>query len=293
MAVPTKIIILYNPISTGPSLQNAESLSASLQETGVTQSTIDVRKTDYAGHAEEIARSVASDTNTVIISSSGDGGYHEIINGVLHSDKHGAATSLLPSGNANDHYNALKSSELLEKIASFETTAIDVLQIDAVIDGKPWRRFAHSYAGIGVTPQIGQKLTEAKLNPITEIILVVKNLFRVSPVKIAINGQTHRYTSLVFSNISRMSKVLNLSDQASVTDGKFEITGSESSSVLSLLRHLFAASLMGLKDVRQEEVFQFRTLRPFAMQLDGEVYPLPSNTDVTITCRKKILTCIL
>ena len=293
MPAPTKIIILYNPISTGPSRENAEDFANSLEGAGISRSVIDVRKTDYAGHGEKIAASVAGDDTTVIISSSGDGGYHEVINGVLHSDTHGAATSLLPSGNANDHYNALKSSRLLEKIAAFETTTIDVLQIDAVIDGSPQRRFAHSYAGIGVTPQIGKKLTEAKLNPITEIFLVIKNLFRVSPVKIAINGKTYRYTSLVFSNISRMSKVLNLSDKASVTDGKFEITGSESSSIINLLRHLFAASVLGLKDVRQEETFQFRTLRPLTMQLDGEVYSLASNTDVTITCRKKILTCIL
>ena len=293
MSTPTTIIILYNPISTGPGKKNADDLADSLHALGISRSAIDVQKTEYAGHGEKIAASIGSEKRTVIVSSSGDGGYHEVINGILLSDTSNAVTSLLPSGNANDHYNALKSSSLPENITAFDTTKIDVLQIDATVDGAPWRRFAHSYAGIGVTPQIGKKLTEAKLNPITEVFLVVKNLFTVSPVKIAINGKTHRYTSLVFSNISRMSKVLNLSDKSSVTDGKFEITGSESSSVFSLLRHLFAASLIGLKDVKQEETFQFRTLRPLTMQLDGEVYSFASNTDITVTCRKKLLTCIL
>jgi diacylglycerol kinase family enzyme len=251
--------------------------------------------TKYAGHAEVITKQYAQTNEPVlVISSSGDGGYHEVINGALDSGSSRIVTGVLPSGNANDHFHALHDDELIDRIARADSRTIDILKVSAHTGKKAWHRYAHSYAGVGLTPQIGQQLTKAKLNRFTESWLVLIHLFRFKPVKIKIDGRTYRYDSLVFSNIGRMSKVLSLADHASVHDGKFEVTGTRTRSPLNLFSFLIKAATVGLSsEARQHSRFQFRCVRALSIQLDGEVFSFAAGTDVTVTCEPAALRCIV
>ena len=289
-----KIIIIYNPNSTGPSESNARKLATRLQKHLPSTTDIDIVATEHAGHAETIVKKYAKDTRpTLLISSSGDGGYHEMINGVIEGDISHIVTGLLPSGNANDHYNAVHHGDTVRRIVSRDTTRIDVLRVDATMHGKPWHRYAHSYAGIGLSPQIGKKLTAAKLNPFNEVWLVVKHLFTFNSVKLRVGNDIRRYDSLIFSNIGRMSKVLSLSDDASITDGKFEVTGKRSRSLSSLLGYFFKAATTGIDTAQHYEFYEFTCLKPTMMQLDGEVYQFEQDTTVTVTCAAAKLPCII
>lgn len=284
------VIIIYNPNSTGDGKKNAEELQAGI----AAKSTIPVtlQPTNSAGHAEEIARDLDNSPETLVVSSSGDGGYHEVINGIL---AHGETTSkliagLLPSGNANDHYHAVHSGDTVQRIITGDVTTIDVLKVRV----GDWQRYAHSYAGIGLTPHIGEKLTQATLNPFNEVWLTLRYFFNFRPVKIRVNGRVHRYDNLVFSNIHRMSKYLTLSKDARIDDGKFEITGSKAGSIGKLMTHLFKASTVGLTDdANQVGEYSFTSLRPLALQLDGEVFHFKAGSTVTVSITPKALRCIV
>lgn len=291
----TTIIILYNPLSTGPSADNAKVFGRELRQALPKTTAIKVMATKYAGHAEVLTKQYAETNDPVlIISSSGDGGYHEVINGALDSKSTQIVTGVLPSGNANDHYHAMHDEELIERIAQADSRTIDVLEVTARTGKKTWHRYAHSYAGVGLTPQIGQQLTKAKLNRFTESWLVLIHLFRFKPVKIRIDGRTYRYDSLVFSNIGRMSKVISLADYASVHDGKFEITGTQTRSPLNLFSFLIKAATVGLStEARQYSRFHFTCVRPLTMQLDGEVFSFAVGTEITVACRANTLRCII
>ncbi len=79
----TSIDIIFNPNSTGPSKQYAEELYEQLSAE-FTSTPIKLQNTTHAGHAETIAYKASMLTKRpLIVSSSGDGGYHEVINGVL------------------------------------------------------------------------------------------------------------------------------------------------------------------------------------------------------------------
>jgi diacylglycerol kinase (ATP) len=289
----TTIIILYNPHSTGSGEANAKSFARQLRR-ALPDTPVRVRPTNYAGHAEEIAKQYGDKRESIfLISSSGDGGYHEVINGALESGSTKLVTGLLPSGNANDHYHALHENDILDDIAKHQIRTIDVLRVDATMNGRPWHRYAHSYAGIGLAPQIGKKLTEAKLNPFNEVALVIKHLFRFHPVKIKTNNHVHRYDSLTFSNIDRMSKHMSLADDASVTDGKFEVTGVKTQSFRTLFGFLLKASTVGLNDSPHHTEYRFQCVRATAMQLDGEVFTFAAGTDVTVSCQPRRLRCII
>lgn len=281
------VTIIYNPNSTGNGKKNAQKLKQELGDDFV----VTLTPTKYAGHAEVIASELtAAGTPHIIISSSGDGGYNEVINGVLKNDSHDhIVTAIIPSGNANDHYHAISSDEsLAERIRQQDFTTIDVLQLQT----KKLHRYAHSYIGFGVTPHIGKKLTEVPLNPFNEIWIVIKNLFTVRAVKMTWRNKTERYDNLLFSNVKKMSKVIKLSNDASLQDGKFEIVANKSRSIKMLIGHLVKASTLGLATTQRSKKETLVLERGARVQLDGEVLHLPKKTKVTIEIQSNALRCV-
>jgi diacylglycerol kinase family enzyme len=170
-----------------------------------------------------------------------------------------------------------------------DNTRIDLIKVTA----PRWTRYAHSYVGLGMTPQIGKELTKADLNLFNEAWLVLTNLFKVRPVKIRMNGRVARYDHIVFSNIGRMSKYLTLSKDASVTDGVIELNTVKSESFTTLIRHLVHAATLGNDGAKTASTFEFAVLSDTSIQLDGEVYRLRRGDNVRVECAPEALNCIV
>lgn len=285
------VIIIYNPNSTGDGKANAERLQKELGEKSDTL-TVRVVPTEYAGHALEIASDHASDEGVVIVSSSGDGGYNEVVNGVLQSGGD-AAMAVLPSGNANDHYNALSSENLVNNIVSDESRSIEAIRLESVVDGERWIRYAHSYVGFGITPKIGKELTIRKLNAFNEKWHALYHLMKFKHVDISQDKTVRRYSSLIFSTIGRMSKIIKLEDSANQHDGKMEVYETEYQTPWQLLRTLLHASLNGIS--KSDRVMQYRlhTISKTMVQLDGEVFTLDPDADIVLTCEKAAIRTVL
>ena len=286
-----KVIIIYNPNSTGDSESNAKELASELKKS---KFVVETKETTRAGHGEEIARELAQkDEPVILISSSGDGGYHEVINGALSIKNKNLVVGVLASGNANDHATALGSNSIAEAIQAKNFQNIDTIKISATVDGKKWTRYAHSYAGIGVAANAAKRLTEDRPNILTEKWIVARSLISFSYVKIKENNTFHKYSSIIFGNINKMSKVIQLSDQTSVTDGKFEMTSIRLRSKLRLIVYLITAATIGLKRTPSLKKYEFQTVKETPIQLDGEVYTLDAKSDVIVESAKQNLRCIL
>ena len=76
-------------------------------------------------------------------------------------------------------------------------------------------------------------------------------------------------------------------------DGEFEIVGTRSGSLLTLIAHLFHAASFGAKAHDHAESFAFTVERDAKAQLDGEVIVLKKGTAVTITSERKLLRTIV
>lgn len=283
--------IIYNPNSTGDSQSNALSLAKNLRGRGVAVKT---RETTHAGHGEEIAAQLAKGGKpSILISSSGDGGYHEVVNGALSSSKNALVVGVLPSGNANDHFSELGGESLAEAIAAKQFKAIDTIKVSATVEGKPWVRYAHSYVGIGVSATAAKQLTEDRPNALTEKWIVLRSLLSFRYVKLIVDNDTKRYSSILFGNISRMSKILKLSDESSVTDGKIEMSWIRFRSKLRLLGYLITAATIGIKKARSIKTFTFKTTGRLPIQLDGESHLIDAHSDVIVEAVHKNLRCVL
>lgn len=288
------VLVYYNPNSTGDSETNAREFVDALKESNTPNLTVHLKETTHAGHLEEIGQEHAkSGREIVIISSSGDGGYHELVNGALSDPKSRVITGVLPSGNANDHHGALGSDDLVKAIKKQKFTHIDTLLITARKDNKPWVRYAHSYAGIGISAVAADDMTNMRPNALSEKWLLAKSLASFHSIKIIIHGKKRRYSSIVLSNIHRMSKVLTLSDKGKPTDGKFEVNAIRFRNKPFLIFKLLVAATVGMKNYRTTDIYEFKTTRKTAIQLDGEVSMIDAGCDVKIESVRKNLHCVL
>jgi diacylglycerol kinase (ATP) len=291
----TTITIIYNPHSTRPSKRLATEFKSRLSA-AMPKQEITLIPTSHAHHAEELAYALAkASKKPLIISSSGDGGYHEVINGLMKAQAEGAkpTASLLPAGNANDHYRAVHTQDIIELILEAKSQKIDLLKITSVSDGVAFERYAHSYAGIGMTPMVGAELNKHQLNLLWEMWLVLKVIIACKPVTILINGEPETYISLVFTNINRIAKFFTIKDKNVSEVGRFKIIHFYSKSKLIVFISLLRAFQSGFVVREKHETLSFQTIKPTLIQLDGEVGTIDAESDVKIVLVPSVLNCIV
>jgi diacylglycerol kinase family enzyme len=283
----TSVTIIFNPNSTGDSPRTAHTLADKLhyQLKGI---SVRLQKTKHAGHAEELAYDAAmKGKEPLIISVSGDGGYHEVVNGAMRAAEAGATPicGVMAAGNANDHRRLVKKRPLVEAILEHDISRLDVLEVKW--DQK--HRYAHSYVGLGLTPVVAVELNRHTLSSLKELFLVIKTYWKYQPHTLEIDGKRSRFDSLVLGNISGMAKVLELSEDGNPADGKFEVVAVPHRNRLSVLGWAIKSATIGAGKQPQTDDICFTAIEPMPMQLDGEVVKLAAGTTVQVTIAHKAL----
>jgi diacylglycerol kinase (ATP) len=289
------IVIIYNPVSTGPSKRHADQLARRLRKK-LPKLPLELIATQYAGHAEQLAYELPHQhKKLLLISSSGDGGYNEVVNGVMQAQQHGKSCvcAVLPSGNANDHARTVhKQRPLYEAVLEGETKKIDLLKV-RVEDGKSVRiRYAHSYIGAGVTSDIAAELNRHKLNSISELYYTARTVRRFKPFVILHNKEQVQLDSLIFSNIGQMAKVFTFASKTLLDDGKFEVIQFPHKTRPRMLMRFFRAALLYVEPTYRTSQYAFQALQAMALQLDGEVLEVPKDSVVTVQSEPKVLTTV-
>lgn len=289
----SKVIIIYNPKSTGDSKKLAKQLERKLTKT-LPKLEISTTATEYAGHARELACELSKKIKQpLIISSSGDGGYNEVVNGVMDSGNKQAVCAVLPAGNANDHGRTMHSDELWKMVSKGKVTQIDIIKVTVKSKRKKMVRYAHSYVGLGLTPVIATELNKRKLNAFNEITLVLKTFMKYKPFEISHNGELIELNSILFANINQMAKVLTLASENRPDDGKFEVITFPASRKWELTKHLAKATLKNLETTHSLSKYSFTAIEKMPMQLDGEVIKLEADSRVVVESAHKVLKTIV
>lgn len=289
MSEVRRLVIIYNPASTGNSRDKSKRFAARVQRRiGL---PIELMATKHPGHGEILARRAAQrDRHTMIISASGDGGYHEVINGILQSRNPDAITGLLPAGNANDHYSFMHHGDVIKRISTGRAEHIDILRITS---SAGWTRYAHSYAGVGLTSQINDLLKQYEYHPVREFHLAFWKALNVKPVRVSVHGKTKRLDNLLFLNAGRMSKMIKTSGRASISDGKFELLEIKAGAILDLASYFIRAVTVGVSDAKQIKNYEFTCKHDMGIQMDGERVQLHTGETVTVSVIPRALHCII
>jgi diacylglycerol kinase family enzyme len=289
------ISIIYNPNSTGDGAKNAKQLKSQLSK-AYPHLQIALHETEYAGHAKKIAHQLALETkNPLIISSSGDGGYNEVVNGAIEAQLRGAKPicAVMASGNANDHSRTLQNDNLADSITAEKISSIDLLKITIENGNKKDARYAHSYIGLGLTPVVAVELNKTDLNALKELWIAVRTFYKYRPFKIKHHNKIVKLDSIIFANIGEMAKVLTISKDSRPDDGFFEVVSFSHGRKLKLLKNLTAAAVDGLDTSTQAKSYEFIVLKNMPAQLDGEVIKIKHGARVKITSEHKLLRTVL
>jgi len=283
-----QIVIIFNPNSTGDGPQLAKDLAAELK-IALGNTPLKLVETKHAGHAIELAREAASEGSPLVISVSGDGGYNEVVNGVMASGNDDATAAVLPAGNANDHARVMHDEPLVELILKGVTTNIDLLKMTVVDENNVHSsRYAHSYIGFGLTPTVALELEKGGKGSLTEIATAIRSFAQFEPFEVEYSDGTRaELDSLIFANINEMAKVATLSQDGNPDDGVFEVISIPHVSKVKAAYYATKAAVMGLGVQPSVRSFDFKTLKSMPAQLDGELWELNGVCRVVIRCQKQ------
>lgn len=218
-----RIVIVFNPQSTGNAPSSAEELRAELARRlpGV---PLEMCPTRYAGHARELARESAAGGRPLVVSVSGDGGYNEVVNGVVEAGNEHAVCAVRAAGNANDHRRVTRERPLADAIVAGDVRRIDLLRLTLGREPDAQTRYAHSYIGVGLTPVVAVDLEKGGKGSWREIVSVLRAFSRFRPFPIRLeDGKRRTIDSLLFANIPEMAKYATLSEDGRPDDGRFEV----------------------------------------------------------------------
>lgn len=288
-----RIVIVFNPHSTGNAPQSAEELRTELVQ-GLPAVPVELRPTQRAGHAREIAREVAAAGCPLLVSVSGDGGYNEVVNGVVEAGNDRAVCAVRAAGNANDHRRTTRAHHLADAIVAGDVQRIDLLRLTLGSGATAQTRWAHSYIGVGITPVVAVDLEEGGKGSWRELVSVVRGFWRFRPFPIRLeDGQERTVDSLLFANISQMAKYATLSDGAAPDDGRFEVITQERTGKLRVLATAVRAATRGLGPQPSATHYAFTPLAPMPLQLDGELVELAPDTPVSVDIAPRALATVL
>jgi diacylglycerol kinase (ATP) len=292
MASFDRIVIIFNPHSTGSAPELAEELRDELAERLPT-APLTLCPTQHAGHARKLARDAAGSGRPLVVSVSGDGGYNEVVDGVMRAGNDQAVCAVRAAGNANDHRRVTRQRPLADAIVAGEVRRIDLLRLTVGTGPTAQVRYAHSYIGVGLTPVVAVDLEKGGKGSWKEIVSVVRafSRFRPFPIKLE-DGRRRNIDSLVFANISEMAKYATLSDDGRPDDGRFEVITQRRTGKLRVLGTVVRALTRGLGPQPSATHYAFTTLAPMPLQLDGELLELDADTLVAVDIAPRALATI-
>jgi diacylglycerol kinase (ATP) len=288
-----RVVVIFNPNSTGRAPELAEELRAELADR-LPELPVRMSPTQHAGHGRDLAReTAAAGGRPLIVSVSGDGGYNEVVDGVMQAGNPDVVAAVMAAGNANDHRRTTRERRLADAVVASEVYRIDLLRMTIGTGPDARTHYAHSYIGVGLTPVVAVDLEKGGKGSFREIVSVVRTFARFRPFTIELeDGSRHSVDSLLFANISEMAKFATLSESGRPDDGRFEVITVPHTAKWRILGVAIRAATSGLGPQPTATRYGFATLKPTPLQLDGEVIALEPGTPVCVEMAPRALATI-
>lgn len=251
---------------------------------------VELLPTEYAGHARVLARTEAGRGAPLIVSVSGDGGYNEVVNGVMDVSGSKAVCTVIPAGNANDHYRSLPARTLSQAIREKAVRPIDLLRVTFRSGSRDRVLYAHSYVGFGLTPLMAIGIEKGGKGKVLELVSVARTLRNLRPFELVRDdGATAKFDSLILANISRMAKYGTVSESHYPDDGRFEVVTLPHAGLMKMALMTLRAVTLGLGEQPSVTSYAFSTRNAVPCQIDGEVVHIQAGTHVLVESAKGVL----
>ena len=214
-----KIVFIMNPISGTSSKAAVPSLIDSTLDKELFE--YEIRLTERAGHASEIAAEARDNHADIVVAVGGDGTVNEVARSIVHSD---TALGILPCGSGNGLARHLLLPMNLRKSLDI-INAFDVRDLDyGIINGHPF----FCTCGMGFDAFVSQKFAEAgKRGPITYAENILREGLKYKPETYVLEDEngTNQYKAFLIScaNASQYGNNAYIAPQASMSDGLIDV----------------------------------------------------------------------
>jgi diacylglycerol kinase family enzyme len=275
--------VIYNP-SAGRG--RAERWLAGLPQ--ALRAQIELRPTERAGHAVELARTAVEEGFAKVVAAGGDGTVHEVANGVLRTDRPDVVFSVWPIGSANDFAYSLGMDTWWRM--RHQNLATEVLPIDVGLATTAQRSvFFVCNLGVGFNGMINGEARKTRWlsGPPLYIWAFIKSMVKhfETPVLTIRFDDTEVTTPTLALSVLNAQREGNfpICPNADLTDGRFDYMHATRLTRWQLLRFLQAMirgtlptnhTLVRLGRVAQLAV---RSAAPLCVHADGEFVCVPSD----------------
>lgn len=216
----SKTIIIINPKSgSGSKKEVAEKVTTFMTEK---KADFEIIQTEYAGHAEKIARQYAGKAGT-IVAVGGDGTVNEIARGIIGTE---TALAIIPYGSGNglarDLCIPMRLSSALKTITDGEKTLIDY----GLINGHPF----FCTCGTGFDASVSLKFADSnKRGLLTYIEKTLTEWLNYSPTEYELTVDDHEPRKIkafliACANASQYGNNAYIAPEADISDGIMNVT---------------------------------------------------------------------
>ena len=280
------IVFILNPVSGSHGKEEVP---------GIIDETLDkdifdcqIRLTEYAGHAAEIARECVAENIDVVVAVGGDGTVNEVARSLAHSD---TALGIIPCGSGNGLARHLCiPMDIRKAIGIINRCKIEPLDY-GIINDMPF----FCTCGMGFDAFISLKFAEAgKRGPITYVENVLKEGLKYKPETYEVEDETgaKKYKAFLIAcaNASQYGNNAYIAPKATMTDGLMDVIIMEPFDVfdapqisLDLLNKTLNKNSK-IKTFRAKRIHIHRS-KPGAIHYDGD--PIMTGSDIDVHIEEK------
>ena len=248
----------------------------------------DIRFTEYAGHASEMAKQAADDGYAIVTAVGGDGTVNEVGRSLVHTD---TALAIIPSGSGNGLARHLllpmSARKCIEIINEDQTRPLDY----GVINDLPF----FCTCGMGFDAFVSMKFAEAgKRGPITYVQKVLEEGLKYRPETYVITDDsgTEHYKAFLVSvaNASQYGNNAYIAPQASMSDGLLDVVIMEPFDILEAPQISIEMFNKTLNKNSKNKTFRTKHIHVHrssagVIHYDGE--PMMSGADIDVHLEEK------
>jgi len=215
--------------------------------------TMEVKVSDYAGHAFQIGRDAAKNGYERILSIGGDGTPFEIVNGLYAEGRPRQPVELgmIPAGTGNSFlrdFSGISWRRAVENILSGRRRLVDLVEIHYARDKREVRQYYLNILGVGLIADI-LKLTNEKLKGFGSLGYSLAVLMRLAKgmrnrmlLTVAGEQMEVRDSALVISNSKYTGGGMKIAPMADTQDGRVDVVifqGVNRRDILSIFSRVF------------------------------------------------------
>ena len=243
---------------------------------------IEVIKTGYSGHAENIAKEFDITKYNGMVIIGGDGTFHEVINGILNrGDQKKIPIGIIPAGSGNSFMQDLDLVDpvkAVQLIISNQTRLIDVMRLQMGDE----IRYGINLIGWGMVTDVG--LTAENIRWIGPIRYTLAALFEIlfkksrkAILKIKDKIIDTKFMFIIGCNSIHVGKGMKMAPKAHIDDGLIDIVVVDDEisrmRLLSVLPKLYKGTHIFEPEVKyyQSDKFSISTEQIDIVNIDGEI----------------------